>query len=48
MFAAILWWVSLAIFVYFVVYTIATFALIGLSLYEAALVKIERGEGRST
>jgi cellulose synthase/poly-beta-1,6-N-acetylglucosamine synthase-like glycosyltransferase len=44
MFAAILWWVSLAIFVYFVVYTIATFALIGLSLYEAALVKIERGE----
>jgi cellulose synthase/poly-beta-1,6-N-acetylglucosamine synthase-like glycosyltransferase len=40
----ILWVVSFAIFIYFVVYSISTFALIGLSLVETALVKIERGE----
>jgi cellulose synthase/poly-beta-1,6-N-acetylglucosamine synthase-like glycosyltransferase len=39
-----LWIASFAIFVYFVVYTISTFALIALSLVEASLVKIERGE----
>jgi cellulose synthase/poly-beta-1,6-N-acetylglucosamine synthase-like glycosyltransferase len=36
--------VSFAIFIFFVVYTVATFVLIGLSLVEAALMKIERGE----
>jgi len=40
----VLWIVSFAIFVYFVVYTITTMSLIGLSLVEVALVKIERGE----
>jgi cellulose synthase/poly-beta-1,6-N-acetylglucosamine synthase-like glycosyltransferase len=39
-----LWIASLAIFVFFAVYTLATFALIALSLFETALVKIERGE----
>jgi cellulose synthase/poly-beta-1,6-N-acetylglucosamine synthase-like glycosyltransferase len=38
------WIVSFAIFVFFVVYGIATFALIVLSLVEASLAKIERGE----
>src|SRR3954449_2233142 len=36
--------VSYAIFVFFVVYIVATFTLIGISLVEAALTKIERGE----
>ncbi len=39
-----LWFVSFAIFIFFALYTIATFALIGLSLFETALMKIERGE----
>jgi len=43
-FDEIVFFVSAAMFVYFVVYTLATFALIGLSLYEAAIVRIERGE----
>ncbi|HEY1369299.1 MAG TPA: glycosyltransferase family 2 protein [Gaiellaceae bacterium] len=38
-----LWVVSFAIFVYFVLYTICTMALIGLSLLEVSLLKIERG-----
>jgi cellulose synthase/poly-beta-1,6-N-acetylglucosamine synthase-like glycosyltransferase len=38
------WIVSFAIFVYFVAYSIVTFALLGLSLVEATLVRIERGE----
>ena len=36
--------VSYVIFVYFIVYTLATFALIGLSLAETSELKIERGE----
>jgi cellulose synthase/poly-beta-1,6-N-acetylglucosamine synthase-like glycosyltransferase len=44
MLATIFWWVSFAIFVYFVVYTLATFALIAASLYATLLVKVERGE----
>jgi cellulose synthase/poly-beta-1,6-N-acetylglucosamine synthase-like glycosyltransferase len=40
----VFWIVSLAIFLFFVVYALSTFALIGLSLLEASLVKIERGE----
>jgi cellulose synthase/poly-beta-1,6-N-acetylglucosamine synthase-like glycosyltransferase len=36
--------VSFAIFVYFVVYTLATFTLIVISLIDVSLVKIERGE----
>jgi cellulose synthase/poly-beta-1,6-N-acetylglucosamine synthase-like glycosyltransferase len=38
-----LWVVSFAIFVYFVLYTICTMALIGPSLLEVSLLKIERG-----
>jgi len=38
------WALSWAIFVYFVLYNLATLALIGLSLYEVALLKAERGE----
>jgi cellulose synthase/poly-beta-1,6-N-acetylglucosamine synthase-like glycosyltransferase len=34
----------LAIFIYFVVYSLSTFGLIGLSLVEATLTKVERGE----
>jgi cellulose synthase/poly-beta-1,6-N-acetylglucosamine synthase-like glycosyltransferase len=37
------WIGSLTIFLFFVVYTLATLMLIGLSLYEAAQLKIERG-----
>jgi cellulose synthase/poly-beta-1,6-N-acetylglucosamine synthase-like glycosyltransferase len=44
MLAAVFWWVSFAIFVYFVVYTLATFVLILVSLYDTLLVKVERGE----
>ena len=40
----ILWIVSSAIFFFFVVYTISTFALIALSLVETSQVKVERGE----
>ncbi len=40
----IFWIVSFAIFVYFVVYSVSTFALIVLSLVEASLAKIDRGE----
>ena len=40
----IFWSVSFAIFIFFVVYSLATFALIGISLLEATLIKIERGE----
>jgi cellulose synthase/poly-beta-1,6-N-acetylglucosamine synthase-like glycosyltransferase len=40
----IFWLVSFAIFVFFVVYSFVTFALLGLSLLEASLIKIERGE----
>jgi len=40
----ILWIVSFAIFLFFVVYSISTFTLIGISLVETALTKIERGE----
>jgi cellulose synthase/poly-beta-1,6-N-acetylglucosamine synthase-like glycosyltransferase len=40
----ILFIVSFAIFVYFVVYTLTTFALIVISLIDVSLVKIERGE----
>src|SRR4051812_34865266 len=40
----ILFVVSFAIFLFFVSYSISTFALILLSLYETSLVKIERGE----
>jgi cellulose synthase/poly-beta-1,6-N-acetylglucosamine synthase-like glycosyltransferase len=40
----VFWAVSWAIFVYFVIYNVATIALIGLSLYEVALLKAERGE----
>jgi cellulose synthase/poly-beta-1,6-N-acetylglucosamine synthase-like glycosyltransferase len=40
----LLWVTSLAIFLFFVVYALATFSLIGLSLVDASLVKIERGE----
>jgi cellulose synthase/poly-beta-1,6-N-acetylglucosamine synthase-like glycosyltransferase len=40
----VLWVVSLAIFVYFVLYSLATFALIAFSLVETSLTKIERGE----
>lgn len=36
--------VSFAIFVYFVLYSLATFALIAISLVETTLVKIDRGE----
>jgi cellulose synthase/poly-beta-1,6-N-acetylglucosamine synthase-like glycosyltransferase len=35
---------TLAIFGYFVLYTLTTFALIGLSLVETSLVMVERGE----
>jgi cellulose synthase/poly-beta-1,6-N-acetylglucosamine synthase-like glycosyltransferase len=38
------WIVSFAIFLYFALYSIATLALIGLSLAETTLVKIERGD----
>lgn len=44
MWEQILWIVSFAIFVFFVVYTISTFTLIGISLAETTLTKIERGE----
>jgi cellulose synthase/poly-beta-1,6-N-acetylglucosamine synthase-like glycosyltransferase len=40
----ILFIVSFAIFVYFVVYTLATFTLIVISLIDVSLLKIERGE----
>jgi cellulose synthase/poly-beta-1,6-N-acetylglucosamine synthase-like glycosyltransferase len=40
----IFWWVSLAIFVFFLVYTLSTLALIAWSLYETGMVKIEKGE----
>jgi cellulose synthase/poly-beta-1,6-N-acetylglucosamine synthase-like glycosyltransferase len=40
----ILFVVSFAIFLFFVSYSLSTFALILLSLYETSLVKIERGE----
>jgi cellulose synthase/poly-beta-1,6-N-acetylglucosamine synthase-like glycosyltransferase len=40
----IFWYTSLAIFVFFVVYTLATLALIAGSLYETGMVKIEKGE----
>jgi cellulose synthase/poly-beta-1,6-N-acetylglucosamine synthase-like glycosyltransferase len=39
-----IWIGSLAIFLFFVVYTLATLMLIGLSLYEATLLRIERGD----
>ena len=42
--ASILWIASVAIFVFAVVYAISTVALIVLSLVEATLIKIERGE----
>jgi cellulose synthase/poly-beta-1,6-N-acetylglucosamine synthase-like glycosyltransferase len=42
--AEVLFVVSFAIFVYFVVYTIVTFTLIVISLVEVSLMKIERGE----
>src|SRR4051812_31176651 len=42
--ATVFWWTSLAVFVFFVVYTLATLVLIAWSLYEAVLVKTERGE----
>ncbi|HEX4527408.1 MAG TPA: glycosyltransferase [Gaiellaceae bacterium] len=44
MVATIFWWLSFAIFVYFVVYVVVTFALIVMSLWQALLVKVERGE----
>lgn len=44
MLAGILLLVSVAIFTFFVVYTIVTFVLIGISLVEVSLTKIERGE----
>src|SRR3954469_2714473 len=40
----VLWVVSLASFAYFVVYSVSAVALIGLSLYETAFMKIDRGE----
>jgi cellulose synthase/poly-beta-1,6-N-acetylglucosamine synthase-like glycosyltransferase len=38
------WVLSFGIFVFFVVYTIATFVLIGISLVQVSLEKVERGE----
>ncbi len=40
----LLWVVSFAIFVFFNVYALATFTLIGISLVEAVMTKIERGD----
>jgi hypothetical protein len=40
----ILWIVSFAIFLFFVVYCITTFSLLVMSLVETSLTKIERGE----
>lgn len=40
----VLWFVSFALLIFFAVYTISTFVLIGLSLFETALMKTERGD----
>jgi cellulose synthase/poly-beta-1,6-N-acetylglucosamine synthase-like glycosyltransferase len=40
----ILWIVSVATFLFFVTYAISTYALIGISLAEVTLMKVERGE----
>jgi len=40
----VLWIVSFALFLFFALYTVSTFALVGLSLFETALMKVERGE----
>jgi cellulose synthase/poly-beta-1,6-N-acetylglucosamine synthase-like glycosyltransferase len=40
----IFWIVSFAIFIFYLVYSISTFALIVISLVEATLTKVERGE----
>jgi cellulose synthase/poly-beta-1,6-N-acetylglucosamine synthase-like glycosyltransferase len=40
----VFWLISLAIFVFFVVYTLSTLALIAWSLYETGMTKIEKGE----
>ena len=40
----ILWIVSVAIFAFFLVYSVSTLFLIGLSLLEASVIRVERGE----
>jgi cellulose synthase/poly-beta-1,6-N-acetylglucosamine synthase-like glycosyltransferase len=41
----IVWIVSIAIFLFFVLYSVSTFALIGLSLVETSFLKVDRGAG---